>query len=501
MSSPQVAMVCLVLASLLQLPFSSCMPHLPHLTEDPEEAHKIAEEAYIFFYPAVVNWRFLAFATEVPSRLRLNPFDRFEHNEETEFPNDNVIYSQAWLDLRQEPRVISMPKIRGRYWSVLFIDGYTHNIGIASQRTVKIDNRGGLLSVIVAGPSTCSSPLPCSLDHEKQFCSEGDFALVIVRIQFDSDKDTISDIQDLQFQFRIGKLSESCGIVGPDPYPVPVPFRITGTPVTLEFFDYANRIMKNLTIHATEQSLFQRFARIGVVPGEDFPPPGLQQDVLKAIERGIDMGDRLISSEILNPPTGDQRQGWQVVINPPQFGTREVMQGRYLTRAAAARSGLYGLDPEEAYYPSARVTAFGLPLNGEENEAYYIHFTLDQLPPVFVANSTELGLLGDGYWSITMHNSPTGSFVENPINRHSLGLRELDTLCRYNDQSFVIVIQRDEPTDPGFRRNWLPAPDGRFFLLARLYLPLEEAIEEPYLPPGIRHGLPRRSPTNCPPLI
>ena len=64
-------------------------------------------------------------------------------------PNSDTPYSFAWLDLRLEPIVITMPKIEpGRYYSVQLIDLYTHNFGYLGTRS--FGNEGG--DFLIAGP-------------------------------------------------------------------------------------------------------------------------------------------------------------------------------------------------------------------------------------------------------------------------------------------------------------------------------------------------------------
>ena len=401
-----------------------------------------------------------------------------------------------------------MPKIQRRYYSLQIVDGYTHNVGIVSERTTDIPAEG--ISFIVAGPNNCSTPTNCPIPAEcpqtldNVFYSEGDYALLIVRMQVLREENSEEKIKPIQQKFDIQRLSTFCGILGPDPTPVPSPVFIPPEAMSsLAFFHFANKVMENLAIHPTEELLFDRFAKIGIIPGRSFPPPWLSLKTLGYIKDGIVQGNADIDDEVSNSPRVDRKNGWKVIIDPPQFGCREVMQGRYLTRAASARGvGIYGLDREEAFYPSSNETLAGLPLNASKNNPYFILFRPDTLPPIQSVQSSQNSLVTrslTGFWSLTMYSRVDGSFVPNPINRFSLGSRELDILCRYGDGSFPIIMQTEEPVDEGFRRNWLPAPDGEFYLIARLYLPTEEAVNRPYLPPPVLLGVPLRGePTNCP---
>lgn len=68
------------------------------------------------------------------------------------------------------------------------------------------------------------------------------------------------------------------------------------------------------------------------------------------ITLGVWDGINLIA-DMSKSSRGLVNEGWSVAIKPAQFGPRDVMQSRYVTRAVAASVGLYGLDPDEAYYP------------------------------------------------------------------------------------------------------------------------------------------------------
>ena len=506
--SAQTATGFLAVLFFLQLqlfPFSDAL-----ITNNPDEAFDISREAYQFFVPVINNWRFLSLSTDAAV-----PFDEFQHSNDFRPPNENVIYSISWLDVRNESRVITVPPVENRYYSLHLIDGYTHNIGIVSARTFPNPTQSG--NFVVAGPGQCEPPSSCVCDginEEDIFYSESVFVLALIRIQAFSQLDIPLFVAPIQQQFGIAKLSVFCGGTGPVPDDLPffffVPLQASRS---TEYFFFVNLIWPVMfrTIHPTEVSLFQRFERIGVANGEPFPPPEMSDQVLEAIRQGIREGSRDVRNDVRNPSTGDERGGWQLVIDPPQFGNRSVMQGRYLTRAAAARGGIYGLDPEEAFYPVTRTTKYGFPLNGRGNTPYYMIFHPLRLPPVFGEGPLEVfgreeglnELSRRGFWSITMHTRFNGnmSFVPNPINRFSIGSRELSTFCYNEDGSFPIIMQAEKPEEPAFARNWLPAPDGSFLLLARLYAPRPRAIRAPYLPPPVRLGLPREVPTDCfPPL-
>src|SRR5689334_16189194 len=50
-------------------------------------------------------------------------------------PNNDTLYSLAWLDLSLGPVELSLPDTQGRYDSIAVLDAYTNNVAILGQRT------------------------------------------------------------------------------------------------------------------------------------------------------------------------------------------------------------------------------------------------------------------------------------------------------------------------------------------------------------------------------
>ncbi len=61
----------------------------------------------------------------------------------------------------------------------------------------------------------------------------------------------------------------------------------------------------------------------------------------------------------------------------------------------------------------------------------------------------------------------------------------MDQFKREEDGSIVFYIRKDSP---GAERetNWLPAPDGPFYLVMRLYGPDADALDGRWNPPAVR---------------
>jgi len=123
-------------------------------------------------------------------------------------------------------------------------------------------------------------------------------------------------------------------------------------------------------------------------------------------------------------------------------------------------AGFVANDPEEAIYLNVSVDGEGKPLSGVNR--YVILFKKDGQPKV------------KAFWSVTMYNMKY-NLVANPINRYSIGDRS--GMKVDEDGGLTIYVQKDSPgTDK--EANWLPAPEGIFFLILRTYLPAEDLVNQ-----------------------
>jgi hypothetical protein len=91
----------------------------------PAETKAFAEEAFIYGLPIVMNYAVMyEYAIDKSNPEFKAPFNQIK-NEARVFtykdtaivtPNSDTPYSFAWLDLRAEPIVLSVPAVAGRYY-------------------------------------------------------------------------------------------------------------------------------------------------------------------------------------------------------------------------------------------------------------------------------------------------------------------------------------------------------------------------------------------------
>src|SRR5688572_15010818 len=130
----------------------------PAQTVPPAETQAIARDAYIYAYAMMENyqtWR--TQAVDKNSSAYVGGFNVFRHysepftpdNKDVVTPNNDTPYSWAWLDLRAEPMVISVPAVpKDRYYVVQWIDLFTQNFAYIGVRSTGF----GAGSYMIAGP-------------------------------------------------------------------------------------------------------------------------------------------------------------------------------------------------------------------------------------------------------------------------------------------------------------------------------------------------------------
>jgi len=372
-----------------------------------------------------------------------------------------------------------------RYYSIQFVDGFTFNVRIVSPRTTGSWEADRYL---VTGP-TYTGQVPSQFDKNHVIRSSSRFMLALGRTAVYG-PDDIENVKKIQAGYSISPLKMNSGAQMESEASLNIlplfPFingeeLASNDPEPELFFTYANFISKYMQIPTYEEDLFQKFSKLGISPGASFNGQYMSIKNYAAISAGIKVGSKKIESAPFLEKFGNMKNGWFGAISPPIFGPEDVMKERYLTRAFAARKGLYGLDPQEAYYLSATNDVDGDTLDGTKTN-YSITFPKGGLPPI----------QDGGFWSITMYRLPQTLLVHNVDNRYSIGDRTPGLVYK-SDGSLTIYIQKDKPGTPEGVANWLPAPDpvyagydsGLFNLKARIYWPTPEALAQLYFPPGV----------------
>lgn len=418
-------------------------------------AVEAAEAAFVFGLPIVMNYAVMyAYAIDRNSGQFKAPFNEI-HNEARVFtwqdtaiptPNSDTPYSIAWLDLRAEPVVISVPDVQaGRYFSVMVCDGNTYNVGYIGSRAT--GQSGG--SWLIAGPGWQGQTPP---GVKGVIRSTTWFTVAIFRTQLFG-PDDLANVVAVQRGYRVEPLSAFLRQPSTPPAPPITWPRIDAELAKRHFFDYLAFALQFNAPQPNEAAIRAQMASIGIT-GTGAAMPASLVDRLELTAAAI-AGERKVEAAVA--AAGVAMNGWRVTPIP---GAPEAYNGDWLLRAVAAKAGIYGNSTEEATYPFTREDTSGAKLDGS-SARYTLTFAANQLPPV------------NSFWSVTMYHGDTQLLVQNPIDRYLINAPMLPQMKRNADGGVTLVIQKDDP-GPELRSNWLPAPNGPIYLVMRLYWPKTE---------------------------
>ncbi len=440
----------------------------PQGSPSPAEVRAIAKEAYVYGFPVVTNYSTMyKQAIDKGSKDYRAPFNQIASlanvaTPEDKFvvtPNSDTPYSFLWMDLRAEPIIVNMPKIeKDRYYTGQMIDLYTYNFAYLGTRS--FGNDGG--AFMIAGPGW-KGEMPKGVNAVMQ--SETEFAYLLFRTQLFNPAD-LNNVKRIQAGYHAQTLSQylkqPAPAVAPGvSWPAPSPDMLT----TPALFPYLNFMLQFCPANPAETELMARFAKLNVGAGKTFDFSKLSPESQKAVTDGIaDAGKDL--DALMKQINADQ------VASSDLFGTREFLKGNYLYRYAGAKLGLYGNSGEEAIYLAYFVDANHQPLDASKT-AYTMMFPKGQLPPA------------KAFWSITMYDGKTQFLVANTLKRYLLNSTMLKSFKYGSDGSLTIYVQKGSP-GAAQEANWLPAPDGPFYAILRIYMPAPEVVNGTWKKPQMQ---------------
>ncbi|MBL7471549.1 DUF1254 domain-containing protein [Robertkochia sediminum] len=445
----------------------------------PEQAKEIAKEAYVYGFPMVVNYKTMNmyvldenspeykgdFNQMVCDARLLGPKDKTVVT-----PNSDTPYCMLWVDMRSEPVVISIPEVDpDRFFHFQLIDLYTHNFAYLGSLTT--GNQGG--DYLVAS-SDWKGEVPEGI--AEVITCETDMFFSVIRTQL-MNADDMANVKALMDGYKVQPLSV---FLGQDPLTraeLPAyPEWEEGAQFTPKAFAYLDYMLNFTNPNPDEKAFRDRLALLDLGTPETFDMNNFDPEVQKAIEEGVAEGFKAIETFITENSN-------DALMSAKIFGTRKYLskiagdfnkKDHYILRAAAAHTGLYGNSGAEAIYPTYIMEAPGTPYNAAEHK-YTLTFHRDSMPPV------------NAFWSLSMYDGKTQLFIENELNRYLLNSNNTDQFVFGDDGSLTLYIQKESPgkaLDP----NWLPAPDGPFYCVLRLYGPKEEALSGTWVNPPLKRN-------------
>ena len=435
------------------------------------EEFRLATDAYIYGYPLVTMEMTRRVVTNVPAiegtrgpmgqiiNLRQYPDASFR---DVTAPNADTLYSTAFFDVRNEPWVLSLPDMKGRYFLMPLLDGWTDVFAVPGKRTTGT----GAQTYAITGPGWSGS-LPTGV---KELKSPTSIVWLLGRTYCTGTPEDYAAVHVLQDQYKLVPLSAYGKVYTPPPGHVD-PAIDMKTAVrdqvnrmdAREYFTLLAQLMKTNPPAGADASELAKFTKIGLVAGKDFDSSKFDPDFVKEVPRVA--YDRILLQAKVNKAV-KHINGWLFDTQTGLYGTD------YLNRAFITALGLGANRIQDAIYPTSLKDADGKDYDGAAYR-YVMRFPKGQLPPA------------RGFWSVTMYDA-NFFFVANPIDRYSISARQ--NLKANADGSTDLYIQNESP-GTGKEANWLPAPKGKFVLMMRMYWPSEKTpsiVNGTWSPPAVR---------------
>ena len=431
------------------------------------EALNLGTEAYIYGYPLVIMETVRRVMTNVAAPEGFHaPLGQFGHMRQypdasyrgVPNPNEDTLYSFAWIDLSQEPYILSLPDEKGRYYLMEILDAWTNVFAAPGKRTSGTKAQ----KYAISGPHW-HGRLPRGV---KELKSPTNIVWLIGHTYCTGTPQDYKVVHAIQDHYQLVPLSAfgktytpSRGTVDPK-----VDMKTSGWQQVhqMDAATYFKTLAAALRANppaSADAPLVAKLAKIGLIPENDFDLSKLDP----AVARGLEGAPKAAQEKITAPGknAGVQVNGWKFMLQTGVYGTD------YLQRAYITAVNLGANLPQDEVDMMTQVDGDGKPLNGAQR--YVLHFPKAQTPPAH------------GFWSLTLYNAEH-FLVVNPLNRYKLDSR---SKFRHNqDGSLDLYVQKDSPGKDK-ESNWLPAPADQFELALRLYWPKDSVLKGTWKPSAI----------------
>ncbi|HET6469131.1 MAG TPA: DUF1254 domain-containing protein [Geminicoccaceae bacterium] len=470
----------------------------------PLETVEIGLLAYVYGYPLVVLEVSKQVATNVPDATTAfgrAPINQFSNNlipdasfTDIVLPSVSTPYSNAFLDLAKRPVILHLPDLGDRFFLMQVMDGWTNVGGLDPTCLEGGDGFCGLGSRYGTGPGDYAfvgpgwkGTLPPGIEQVVRMPT--DTAWIAGRTLTTGTPEDLAAVATIQEQYTLTPL-QHYGKRYTLPAHAPVNPKIDMTTPPRDqvanmdagtFFKMLANLMGPNPPAEDDAFVIAQLAKVGIVPGRPFEIRRLDPATRRALEEGYAKGQELVAKEAqqLNLTSSN----WSMSLDLGVYGHR------YLERAAVAYGGLGANLYLDAVYAGAIFDAECQPtlnvdcdpLDGSQHR-YVVHFEADGLPPVDPR----------AFWSVTLYNRPLENLFDNEIGRYALGIPAAQghLPCFNDDGSLDLYIQAARPADDTSIEfcNWLPAPEGEFLLLLRMYWPGPELFQatDPWVPPAVQ---------------
>lgn len=419
-----------------------------------------------YFYNAQLRHKWVTDEAHDPTFTPYAPVNQFWHAtrltdasyRDGGCPNNDTLYSIAWLDLSKEPVILSHPDMGERYFTFELIGIDSDNFAYVGQRTTGA--KAGSFAIV--GPDW-DGDLPEDVDQSLAH-SHTPWILIFGRTLVD-DEDDAATVHELQAQYRLTPLSAWGEKDATVPARRDVLEPIAPEQDPLGPFKTLNAMLEENPPPAHHDVILKQFAQIGIGPGLDLDT---QPD---AVQAGSDSS------------RADRDGAAQESVHERRLGHHR----QRLALSTARDRALRGRLPASRRRPVARRDHDQRPRRG-------------RLPPQlhrFRRPQAERRQPLQASIRCRRHAARELVLVTRAVrNRYEPGRQPGRPVLDRRPDRRVEDGRGWRPDDPppgrfaGRRRgsHWLPCPsDGEWFLVLRIYLPRPDVIEATWeCPPVMR---------------
>jgi hypothetical protein len=402
---------------------------------------RAAAEAFVFGYPLVLmGW------------LRAHsPVGAFRHERPPvgAAPPPDTLGSSAWLDLRDQRVVLSVPEAHGQYYVLSLIDMWTRVFASIGPRTTGTSAR----RFAIGGPRLVADALPPGV---LPITAPTDGVRIAGQTRLEPAGGTGSTwmLQNgLRLEHAGGggipyKRAELADPGGPELHSAEGVARLDAMDARA-FLNHLEVLLAANPPPPADHGVLARLRDARVLPLECVQ----SHDVSLALDHGFERARARIHEAAL-PLSVHARSGWRVRPGASAYGD-------HLGRAAAAYAGLETAAAGDEVSATVEEDHEGRPLHG--GGRYELRFDVDRPPPVH------------GFWSLA-------AFGDGGC-RARLGSD--DGLTVAEDGTLTIHVQPRPPAAREQRANWLAIPAGPFRLLLRMFWPGGDVLAHRWMPPPL----------------
>lgn len=437
------------------------LPVFSQITNKNElEAYKSAYNAYVWGFPLVTLGLSLDEFIQNPEKAKMNNFAILQSNAAVKAQNnEHLIYSKAYLDLKNGALLFTLPVGTLKYYSLTFTDAFSNTVEVFSS----LKNPTKEKSILLVGPEW-KGTLPKGV--KKVIKSPTNLAWVEGQMSV-LDKLEMAEVKKILGSIQITELDKSANAkawkerhVFPKLKTIENPTEQALAMDWKAYFAYMSLMLKENPIPENQKKYVADFEDLGINPGKEFEDAKVSNKKQKGIKQGFADAVELLKMEA--PRQEDyNKNGWSYNVGEGKWGTK------YTKNAASAYNGFNQTAPEEVMKYKTQVDDKKERVSG--GQKYKMTFKKASLPQT------------KAFWTINVLQTNKQVF-ENTKGKYGIGNKSKG--LKYNkDGSLTLYFQAEIPK--GLEANWVPIPAENFELVFKVYAPGELVLSGEWAPPAV----------------